>query len=398
MGAWALESSRQHSYKDLSEMMFESLKHPETGIPEKSVPAAQRSLHAVMWNNLSYFCTAIEQHIGPGCHFEVPTRWTKRAALASALAGDVIDATSTVTGNTSIDDPSGDQARSTKKRAKTVQPLSQRIVANDRAFTWLLALDHKAKDKLEKKSKGKSKKLVKSPATIDDDELSLLFFKPKTSDNPVNLATYARVLDSMDDPLPTKLLFAHEDEELLSNVLKYAKSHADSLLRIPNPSPPLKLIIRTPVPWSDFAGNGPQDLVNVWHPAAILEDAVIALYRKDFIAGPIGGFIRQNLEECLCKYIINGTDDLFDWPDGLTNLSQLDEYAEFDTPLAKMELDIARYRQSAHAELQRVMAVVQNSFVATNSPVQNKLETKVPALSTISKDMDQALGTLYTVR
>ena len=181
-------------------------------------------------------------------------------------------------------------------------------------------MDHKAKDKLEKKSKGKSKKLVKSPATIDDDELSLLFFKPKTSDNPVNLATYARVLDSMDDPLPTKLLFAHEDEELLSNVLKYAKSHADSLLRIPNPSPPLKLIIRTPVPWSDFAGNGPQDLVNVWHPAAILEDAVIALYRKDFIAGPIGGFIRQNLEECLCKYIINGTDDLFDWPDGLTNL------------------------------------------------------------------------------
>ena len=394
MGAWALESSRQHSYKDLSEMMFESLKHPDTLIPSKNWIAAQRALHVQLWNSMSYFFTAIEQHIGPGGVFEAPTRWTKRSTLVSALNGNVIDSTSTLTDAQALPEIEEDDIVSEKGKKK--KPQRYALVDGDRAYNWLLGLELRERDKRERRQKGKGKATTKSPDTLEEDGLSLLFFKPKTTSNPVNLAEYARILDYLSDSLPSKLLFASADTELLTTLLKDAKSQSDSTLQVSHPSAPIKLIIRTPVPWSDFAGNGPQDNVNVWHPAAILEHAAISLYRKDFIAGPVRGFIRQDIERCLHKYM-EGEEPVFDWPDSLRNTAKLSQYENFDSPLALMDLEVARYSQSARQELLRVITAVQSSFVTTNPPTHKTLTTTVPPLSTISHDMSNALNTLYTV-
>ena len=379
-------------------MMFESLKHPDTTIPEANWKHAQRALHIELWESMDYYFTAIEQNITPGGLFEQPTRWTKRSTLISALAGDVIDSTSVVSHldsqNTSDSEEQHDHSSSKKPHKHT--SIADRVVKNDRTYTWLHALDRRQHMLNTRMSKGKGKKVPKSPEVLDDNSLHMRYFKPKLTSKPVNLTFYSQILDALPEPFPLVLDFASSDTELLTTLLKDAKLYAKSTLQLVKPSPAMKLIIRTPVPWADFAGNGPQDLVKVWQPAALLEHSAITLYRKDFIAAPVGGYIRQVLEQALAKYM-PGNDPVFDWPDGFHNDNDIDPFPNPNTPLAQMDIEVSRYRRNAHEEVKRVMARVQNSFVTTIPPTQQTLSTQVVPLSTITSDVDLALQTLYLV-
>ena len=50
MALYAVKTSRSNTYGDMSESMFQSLKHPEVGIPADKVESSCDALISFFWN------------------------------------------------------------------------------------------------------------------------------------------------------------------------------------------------------------------------------------------------------------------------------------------------------------------------------------------------------------
>lgn len=380
-------------------MMFQSLKHPDSHIDDKHYDRAAESLFIELWQNCSLYFATIERQMAPNSPYSIPKRWTKRITLNKALKGNVCDLTSVM----DVDEENGEdittQHNNGKKKGKNDGPPPP-IVPNDRAHQWIESLVDRDREIGNAKSLQKKNAKGKSKATASASTTSTKGYQDYTrsrDSRAINLAQFSHILDQLSEPLPLLLYHSADDEAALDQAFKAVQRTINLVSPIASESRPLALIFRTPMRWGSYAGHGFQDITRSWHPAAILEDTVIDLYRAPFIAGPIGGAIRQRLNAVLLPHLLEGRK-VFNWPDRLHNNDKnLPSLLSPESPLALMEDMVARYRTNGHVELLRILERVQNSFVTTIGPPSSTLEAKVHASGVITSEVELAIKALYMV-
>lgn len=385
MALYAVKTSRSNTYGDMSESMFQSLKHPEVGIPADKVENSCDALISFFWNNRVYVFNPVEENISEGGRFQPPRRWLNRTTVSTALRGLVVD----VSGSSelkeeteeSVDDDDEESEKPLGRRAEMwLQSMEDR-----KAAEAVAAAEAEALKKSSRKGKGKAKA---EPIEVVDSSAA----RP-TDGKQVNLAEYAEVLDAMSEPLPMKLFYARSDSQTFHKLLKAVKVSLQNIITTSEPSPILELIIRTPMRWADYASHGPNDMVEPWIIGAILELSAISLYRRPFIQDRVGGFLRQLIESVLAPYLPGSTPQ-FPWPDRLRNDNELEELEDPSSALALMDSATTKYRQQAMAELGRIMQRTHDSFIAVTN---NKFETKVSSKARITPEVAFALKALYAV-
>ena len=380
-------------------MMFQSLKHPDAHIDDKDYHRAADSLFIELWQNSSLYFATIERHMAPNAPYAIPKRWTKRITLNKALKGNVCDFTSVMDVDKAHEADIITLSKKGKKKGKAHEPPPP-ILPNDRADQWIESLADRdreienAKASQKQKSKGKSKATTSAATTSTKGRQDYMSSRDSRA---INLAQFAHILDKLSEPLPLLLYHSSDDESALERAFKAVKRTISLVSPTASESRPLPLIFRTPMRWSSFVSHGFQDITRSWHPAAILEDIVIDLYRAPFIAGQIGGVLRQRLDAVLRPHLSEGRK-VFNWPDRLQNTEKnLPSLPSPESPLSVMEDSIARYRTNAHVELLRILERVQNSFVTTINPPSSTLDSKVHASGVITSEMDLAIQALYMV-
>ena len=91
LALYALKNARNNTYGDMSESMFQSLRHPSVGIESARWEETCKVLLRFIWNNRSYLFDPIQTRITLGGTFEPPVRWLNRSSINTALNKHVVD-------------------------------------------------------------------------------------------------------------------------------------------------------------------------------------------------------------------------------------------------------------------------------------------------------------------
>lgn len=420
MAPYCLEGARGSSYKDASEMMFESLRHPDAKIDESKIDAAQDALFTEIWQNQSTYFLTLGRNISAGGSYCPVTRWVNRRSLQSAFLGDVIDsyALALVNDNGAVSRTSalldtaeaeGTKGKQAAGKEKKMSPKAKEealaalppIVFGDRAYRWNegleLGLQYEKYAKEQAKRGGSKKKQQNTAKSLTQSaDTTKKLFKPQRTITPINLAAYAEVLDI----LPKPLTAIHADELNVSRqfeaLLKTARKYGQNVLTTDDPSPYLRVLIRTPMRWGSLTGHGFKDILNYWIPSALMEVHVVNNYRVGLIEDDEGGYLRQRLEKVLQAFLVADSKD-FNWPDGLRNVKDLKGVIDPQSTLAKMESIVARYRQRGNDDLKRVLNTLSSSISTTLPPSFTSLPTSVAEHSITTPEMQTAIRAVHAV-
>ena len=144
MALYAVKTSRSNTYGDMSESMFQSLKHPEVGIPADKVENSCDALISFFWNNRVYVFNPVEENISEGGRFQPPRRWLNRTTVSTALRVLVVD----VSGSSELKRRPRNQWTTTTKNLKSLWVVVPRCGCKAWRIVRLLKPSQRLKPKL----------------------------------------------------------------------------------------------------------------------------------------------------------------------------------------------------------------------------------------------------------